>query len=278
MKRHLSTIVVIIIFLCGLSLFLYPTLSNLYNERMNDKMLSDYTKVVEGVKNEEYENAKKEAKLYNKHLNDKTKLKELKLNYSDVLNIMGDGAMGYIEIPKISVTLMIYHTVDEDNLQDGIGHVEGTALPIGGKNTHSILAGHTGLPSAKLLTNLDRMQIGDKFYINVLGKKLEYKVDNIAVVLPEDTSLTQVEKDKDLVTLVTCTPYGINSHRLLVRGVRNDGKGSDTIKEGAVDIEGDVVNIQMRYMITCTLTGLVLIFIAVYGFISIIRKRRKGGE
>lgn len=278
MKKHLSTIVVSIIFLCGLALFLYPTLSNFYNERMNDRMLSDYTKVVEGVIPEEYENAKKEARLYNKHLNDNDKLRKLKLDYNAVLNIMGDGAMGYIEIPKISVTLMIYHTVDEDNLQDGLGHVEGTALPIGGENTHSILAGHTGLPSAKLLTNLDRMQIGDKFYIHVLDEVLEYKVDNIAVVLPDDTSLTQVQKDKDLVTLVTCTPYGINSHRLLVRGIRNDDNSSNTIKEGVLDIEGDVVNIQMRYMITCALTGLVLIFIAVYGFMSIIRKRRKGGE
>ncbi|MBR3786783.1 MAG: class C sortase [Firmicutes bacterium] len=278
MKKHLPTIIVVIIFLCGLSLFLYPVASNMYNNYMNEKNVTGYRETITNVPSGNHEEEWKEAKLYNKHLNDKEKLKQLKIEYDHVLNIMGDGAMGYIEIPKISVTLMIYHTVDEDNLQDGLGHVEGTHLPIGGKSTHSILAGHTGLPSAKLLTNLDRMQIGDKFYINVLGEELEYKVDNIAVVLPEDTSLTQVEKDKDLVTLVTCTPYGINSHRLLVRGIRNDGKGSDTIKEGVVDIEGDVVNIQMRYMITCTLTGLVLIFIAVYGFISIIRKRRKGGE
>jgi len=278
MKKHLPTIIAGIIFLCGLSLFLYPVVSNLYNDYMNSRDAAKYSEEIDRSPKGAYEAVWRTARLYNQYLQDESKLAELGLEYDEVLNLNGDGAMGYIEIPKISVTLMIYHTTEEENLQDGLGHVEGSALPIGDKNKHSVLAGHTGLPSAKLLTNLDRIQVGDKFYIHILDEVLEYKVNQIVVVEPEDTAHTQVEQGKDLVTLVTCTPYGINSHRLLVRGERSDGKNTNEIKEGMLEIEGDVVGIEMRYMITCTITGLLLIFIAIFSFISIIKRRKKGGE
>lgn len=277
MKKYLPTIITLVIFLCGLILFLYPTVSNLYNEYMNEKMVVSYEKEVNSISKDLFNEEKKNAKLYNKYMRDTAKLKELGLTYENVLNPTKDGGMGYIEIPKISVTLMIYHSVDEDNLQDGLGHVKETALPIGGESTHSVIAGHTGLPSAKLLTNLDRLTIGDKFYIHVLDEVLTYRVDNIAVVEPEDSSLTRVVKGQDNVTIVTCTPYGINSHRLLVRGVRvGNNSGGDEELSG-IDVEGDAVNIEMKFLITYSAIGIVLIVLAVYKLKNIFKKLKKGG-
>ncbi len=276
MKKHLPTIIVVIIFLCGLALFLYPTISNLYNEHLNKQYIAQTEEYVSDFKNEEYEKIKKDARLYNENIYNPDRLKELGLTYENVLNIYGDGAMGYIEIPKISVSLMIYHTVEEDKLQDGLGHMEETSLPIGGENTHSVLAGHTGLPSAKLLTNLDRMEVGDRFYIHVLDEVLEYQVDNIVVVEPEEAEHISVISGQDLVTIVTCTPYGINSHRLLVRGVRCEEGGSLT-GDGGLEVGNEASTVQMRYMITYSLIGLVLIGVAINRFMAILKRKRKGG-
>lgn len=276
MKKHLPTIIVVIIFLCGLALFLYPTISNMYNEHLNKQYIAQTEEYVSGFENEEYEQMKKDARLYNENIYNKEALKELGLTYESVLNLYGDGAMGYIEIPKISVSLMIYHTVEEDKLQDGLGHMEETSLPIGGKNTHCVLAGHTGLPSAKLLTNLDRMEIGDRFYIHVLDEVLEYQVDNIVVVEPEEAEHISVISDQDLVTIVTCTPYGINSHRLLVRGVRCE-EGGNLQGDGGLDIGNEASAVELRYMVTFSLIGLVLIAIAINRFLAILKKK-KGGE
>lgn len=276
MKKHLPTIIVVIIFLCGLALFLYPTISNLYNEHLNKQYIAQTEQVSSTYTNEEFEKAKKDARLYNENIHDEDRLKELGLTYENVLNIYGDGAMGYIEIPKISVSLMIYHTVEEDKLQDGLGHMEETSLPIGGENTHSVLAGHTGLPSAKLLTNLDRMEIGDRFYIHVLDEVLEYQVDNIVVVEPEEAELISVINGQDLVTIVTCTPYGINSHRLLVRGVRCE-EGGSLNGDGGLEVGNEASNVELRYMVTFGMIGLVLIAIAINRFLAILKKK-KGGE
>ena len=169
MKKNVSSVLAAIIFFCGLALFLYPTASNLYNEYLNQKMIGDYEEVLkENVPVEQYSQAMADARAYNQYKGNPEKLEELGLTYENVLNVAGNGIMGYIEIPKISVSLVIYHTLEEDGLQKGIGHMQGTDLPVGGESTHCVLAGHTGLPSAKLLTNIDRLEVGDTFFLHDL--------------------------------------------------------------------------------------------------------------
>lgn len=279
MKKHLPTIIVVVIFICGLSLFLYPTVSNLYNQYLNKKLIGDYKESFAQTTPKQSSEAMEDAVLFNENRSDEEKLKELGLTYENVLNTAGNGMMGYIEIPKISASLVIYHTIEEEMLQKGIGHVPETHLPVGGKNTHCVLAGHTGLPSAKLLTNIDHLKIGDRFYIHVLNEVLEYKIDDISVVEPEEVSRLNVISGKDCVTLVTCTPYGINSHRLLVRGVRVVGGDTSAKQDGVVN---ELLNIDMKYLITFSLIGLFIIFIAVKKFKDIRKKRvsvtNKGGE
>lgn len=280
MKKYMSTIIVIIIFICGLSLFLYPTFSNLYNEHLNKQLIGDYEEAFADIKPEQYDKAMSDALSYSENKSDPKKLEELGLTYEDVLNVADNGIMGYIEIPKISVSLVIYHTIDEDILQKGIGHVPQTSLPIGGESTHCVLAGHTGLPSAKLLTNIDHLKIGDVFYIHVLDEVLEYQIDDVSVVEPDEVSRLNVISGKDCVTLVTCTPYGVNSHRLLVRGVRvqdNTNLGANGLK-----VQNDLINVEMKYLLTFSLIGLFITFTAVRKLISIRKKKKtvtdEGGE
>ena len=270
MKKHLPTIIVAVIFLCGLSLFLYPTVSNLYNQHLNNKLIGEYKEAFSSTTPEEFNEAMKNAVAFNENRGNEEKLKELGLTYENVLNVADNGVMGYIEIPKISVSLIIYHTIEENALQKGIGHVPGTHLPVGGKNTHCVLAGHTGLPSAKLLTNIDHLKVGDRFYIHVLNEVLEYRIDDISVVEPDEASRFNVISGKDYVTLVTCTPYGVNSHRLLVRGVRVDGSDLSAKEDGIVN---ELLNIDMKYLITFSLIGLFIIFIAVKKLRDIRKKK-----
>lgn len=271
MKKYLPTIIVAVIFFCGLSLFLYPTISNLYNEYLNHKLIGDYEETFVATKPEEFEEAMANAVTYNENRMDEDLLKELGLSYEDVLNITGNGVMGYIEIPKISVSLVIYHSIEEDVLQKGIGHAPETDLPIGGSSTHCVLAGHTGLPSAKLLTNIDQMVVGDRFYIHVLNEVLEYKVDDVSIVEPHEVSRLSVISGKDCVTLVTCTPYGVNSHRLLVRGVRVDGSDLSAKEDG---VTNELKNIDMKYVLTFSLIGLGIIFLAMKKLDTIRKKQR----
>ena len=259
MKKHLPTIIVAVIFLCGLSLFLYPTISDLYNQHLNNKLIGEYEEAFSSTTPEELNKAMNDAIVFNENRGNEEKLKELGLTYENVLNATDNGIMGYIEIPKISVSLIIYHTIEENVLQKGIGHVPETHLPVGGKNTHCVLAGHTGLPSAKLLTNIDHLKVGDRFYIHVLNEVLEYKIDDVSVVEPDEVSRLNVISGKECVTLVTCTPYGVNSHRLLVRGVRVDGSDLSAKEDGIIN---EVLNIDMKYLITFSLIGLFIIFIA----------------
>jgi len=279
MKKHLPTIIVAVIFLCGLSLFLYPTVSNLYNQHLNNKLIEEYKEAFSSTTPEEFNEAMKNAVAFNENRGNEEKLKELGLTYENVLNAADNGVMGYIEIPKISVSLIIYHTIEENVLQKGIGHVPETHLPVGGKNTHCVLAGHTGLPSAKLLTNIDHLKVGDRFYIHVLNEVLEYKIDDVSVVEPDEVSSLNVISGKDCVTLVTCTPYGVNSHRLLVRGVRVDGSDLSAKEDGIVN---ELLNIDMKYLITFSLIGLFIIFIAVKKLRDIRKKKtattNEGGE
>lgn len=223
-KKHISTIIIALIFLAGLGFLLYPTASNLWNRAHQSRAIATYTKQVEKLDDSQNKEMLKAARKYNKSLlkkSDHWKLsKKDKKKYESLLDVSGTGIMGYIEVPKIDCSLPIYHGTDEGALQIAIGHLEGSSLPVGGKSTHCVLSGHRGLPSARLFTDLDQMEEGDVFVLNVLGRKLAYEVDQIKVVLPDEMSDLEIVQGKDLCTLVTCTPYGINTHRLLVRGHR----------------------------------------------------------
>lgn len=218
----------LLLFAAGAGIFLYPAVSNYLAERQQKEVIYSYQSEVSGMDQAELDAAWDEAVEYNENLagdpvHDPFIMGSgyvLPDNYEDVLNINGDGVMGYVEIPKIDVYLPIYHGTSEEVLEEGAGHLEMTALPIGGKDRHPVISAHRGLPSAELFTRLDEMETGDRFYIHVLDETLAYEVDQIEVILPEELSLLQPEEDKDLVTLLTCTPYAVNTHRLLVRGTR----------------------------------------------------------
>jgi len=226
MKKHLSTIILIVVFFTGLSLLLYPTISDYWNTYHQSKAIATYESKVADLDNSKYEEILEEARLYNQNLTGQKNRfllsKEEQKTYADILNITETGIMGYIEIDKIHCELPIYHGVDESVLQIAIGHIEGTSLPVGGKSTHCVISGHRGLPSAKLFTNLDQLEKGDTFVLKVLDEILTYRVDQILIVEPHQTKALEIKKGKDYCTLITCTPYGINSHRLLVRGERTD--------------------------------------------------------
>lgn len=223
-KTNLSNIILIAVFLIGLSLLLYPTFSDYWNSFHQSRAIASYAEAVAEVDDDTYERILAEAKQYNEDLSSRPQswtLTEEELEvYNEVLNVTGSGIMGYIEIPSIDVSLPIYHGVDEAVLQIAVGHIEGSSLPVGGLSTHCVISGHRGLPSAKLFTNLDQLVEGDVFVIRVLDETLTYEVDQIRIVEPTDLSALEREEGKDLCTLVTCTPYGVNSHRLLVRGHR----------------------------------------------------------
>ena len=224
MKKHLSTIILILIFLIGLSLVLYPTVADYWNSLHQSRAIATYAEEVAHIDTEKYTAVWQDAVAYNQSLRTRDNIfilsDEQKIAYDQLLNIGGNGVMGYIEIPAIGVSLPVYHGTDEAVLQIAIGHLEWTSLPVGGESTHCVVSGHTGLPSAKLFTNLNQLEKGDTFLFRILDETLTYEVDQINIVLPHETDLLHIEEGKDLCTLVTCTPYGVNSHRLLVRGHR----------------------------------------------------------
>ncbi|MBQ8210355.1 MAG: class C sortase [Clostridia bacterium] len=224
MKKHGTTILLIVIFTLGLCLLLYPTVSDWWNSSRQSKAITSYSETVENMQQSEYSAIIAKAHEFNEIIKKKGVFQYLSdeemKKYTETLDITGTGIMGYIEIPSINVSLPIYHTVEEDVLQVAVGHIEWTSLPVGGESTHCVLSGHRGLPSAKLFTNLDKLVEGDIFTITVLNETLTYQVDQVLIVEPEDTDDLYVIEGEDLCTLITCTPYGINSHRLLVRGHR----------------------------------------------------------
>lgn len=235
MKKHLPNIILIIVFLTGLSLLLYPTVSDWWNSFHQSRVIIDYTQDVEDLDNETYENMLSDAREYNKELLSKQNrfvLSDEEIEeYNSLLDVTGTGIMGYIEIPQIKVSLPIYHGTSEAVLSDAIGHIEGSSLPVGGESTHSILSGHRGLPSAKLFSNLDQLVEGDTFFVHTLNETLAYEVDQIRTVEPHELSDIAIEEGKDYCTLVTCTPYGINTHRLLVRGHRIENEDASTARD-----------------------------------------------
>lgn len=226
MKKHLPQVFIVLILIAGLSLLLYPTVSDYINSLNHRNAISEYTSTVENVPIEDRDEMLTAALAYNAELAARgtgslvNLSDERREKYNSLLNVSGNGIMGYINIPAIDVSLPIYHGVEDTVLQVGIGHLEGSSLPVGGESAHSVLSGHTGLPSATLFTNIIRLVPGDIFTIHVLGEAFTYEIDKIETVLPNELNSLRIEEGQDLCTLVTCTPYGINTHRLLVHGHR----------------------------------------------------------
>lgn len=219
----------VLFFSAGASVMLYPTLSEYVNSRVRRHTISDYLTEVEEMGDDVYARMLEDARDYNTQpsVSPTTIAPSRRELYQSLLNHDGRGIMGYIEIPKIDVNLPIYHGTSEKVLQVGAGHLEGSSLPVGGESTHCVLSGHRGLPSAKLFTDIDQLEAGDTFMLHVLNETLTYEVDQILVVLPDETDALKIVEGEDYCTLVTCTPYGINSHRLLVRGHRVETEEDD---------------------------------------------------
>jgi sortase A len=286
-KRNvLLTIIIVAIFLVGFGLLMYPTFSNLWNEYRNSRLITKYSETVESMSDEDIENEWNEAAAYNEQHRSNTIVDafseenddtELTSPYKDLLNLSGDGVMGSIEIPKIDVNLAIYHGTGSDVLERGVGHVEGTSLPVGGSGTHCVLAGHRGLPSAKLFTDLDELEVGDIFYIHVLDRTLAYQVDQIKTVLPEDTEDIAIEEGKDYVTLLTCTPYGVNTHRLLVRGVRIPYEEAEE-QEPSSQTEGSGTGLSIFTLVVPILVGILVCVIIVAVVVRRRKNRNKSSE
>lgn len=267
MKKHTSNLLLILVFLTGLSLLLYPTVSDYWNSMHQSRAIAGYTEMTAKIENEEYDRLLNEARDYNQQLLQKYNhwilSEEEKEEYSKILDVSGTGIIGYIEIDKINCSLPVYHSTEEQVLQIAIGHIEGSSLPVGGESTHSVLSGHRGLPSAKLFSELDQLVTGDTFLIRVLDEVLTYEVDQIRIVEPEELESLEIEPGKDFCTLVTCTPYGINTHRLLVRGHR-----VETIDQMEVRVTADAIQIEpimVAPVVAVPLLMLVLIWITAAG-------------
>jgi sortase A len=223
MKKHLLTIIIIAMFIVGFSVLLYPAVSQYINAKHASRVIAEYNDTVSGAEDGKLKEIIAAAEDYNRRLYGTSSAfyePELVEGYDDTLDITGTGVMGYIDIDKLNTELPVFHGVSQEVLQIGAGHLEGTSLPVGGPSTHCVLSGHRGLPSAKLFTNLNKLDVGDRFTITILDRVLTYEVDQVKTVLPSETDALQIVSGKDYCTLMTCTPYGINTHRLLVRGIR----------------------------------------------------------
>ena len=278
MKNKIISFFITIFLLAGLALIIYPTLSDYINNVGRAKDISGYAEAVAHIDKNEYDEILRKANEYNAKKAEGSPhwlLSEKEIEeYNSLLDISGTGVMACVEIPKISCSLPVYHGTDESVLQIAIGHIEGSSLPVGGKNTHSVLSGHRGLPSAKLFTGLDKLEEGDTFTIRTLDEVLTYEVDKISIILPSETEQLAIVPGEDLCTLMTCTPYGVNSHRLLVRGHRVQ----DSETEEEIRITADALQIDPRIVAPIAATPiLIIIFIAlVLGELK--RKDKKGGR
>ena len=247
LNNRFSNFILSLMLLAGLSLLLYPSFSDYWNSFHSSKAISNYTQIVSDMDEEEYERILAEVDAYNKSLlnrdNPYLLTEEMKEQYDAFLNLDGTGAMGFVEIPCIDVEIPIFHTVEERVLQKAIGHITWSSLPIGGESTHSVLSGHRGLPSARLFTDMDKIIVGDNFYLHILNEELEYQVDQILIVEPKETEDLLIVPGEDYCTLVTCTPYGVNTHRMLVRGhrVASEEKSKVHVTSEAIQIEPIIV-------------------------------------
>ncbi len=231
-KRKTTTVILLVTFFVGLSVLLYPSISSYWNSKTQSEAIVDYESMLSQYKPEDFTTFFEEADAYNKKLaalKDPTNEYKKLTEYNDTLNIGGNGMMGYITIPKINQELPVYHGTSDAVLSVSVGHLEGTSLPVGGESTHCVVSAHRGLPTAVLFTHLDRMEIGDTFCFTILDRTITYEVDQIRIVEPNDSGLLQIEEGKDYCTLLTCTPYGINTQRLLVRGHQVDESQSRNI-------------------------------------------------
>lgn len=289
MKKKAGNLVIGIIFLAGLSLLLYPFVATQWNNYRQKQLISGYEQVVsdkEAAEGIDYDAERKKAEDYNEALlpcvlPDSFALAEssgVDPVYMNTLNIAGDEMMGSVEIPKINIKIPIYHTTEEDVLNKGAGHLEGSSLPVGGANTHAVISAHRGLPSASLFTDLDQMKVGDHFLLHVLDETLCYEVDKISVVKPEDTSALAVEDGQDLVTLLTCTPYGVNTERLLVRGHRVPYV-EEEVKEEKTVLSGSSLhtNYLLWVFVGLSVTAL-FVFVLYLKETKLKRRANKGGK
>lgn len=276
MKLKKSNIIVLIILIIGISLVLYPTIADFWNSRHQSVAVNGYIEKTEDMSDMQIEDSINIAKKYNIGLLNKS-IERYSMNdsaireYNSILDITGTGIMGYVDIPKIKVRLPIYHGTDESILQVAVGHIPGTSFPIGGYGTHSVLSGHSALPSAKLFTDIDKLEIGDTFNISVLNEVLTYEVDNKSVVLPTELADLEIDRNKDYITLLTCTPYGVNSHRLLVRGIRTYKNNDD------LHISTDAVYVN-PFIVSVFIIGILLLLYIIYKliiklFLSLIIKK-----
>ncbi|MDY6278935.1 MAG: class C sortase [Roseburia faecis] len=282
MKRNANqiiNIIAIIGFICCTLALLYPVISDTWNRYVDSKRIAEYATETTGD-NAEVKEAYDRAIKYNEELGNSvtqvvTTQEYIKSEaYDSLLNLSDDGMMGYLEIPCIDVTEGIYHYTTEKVLANGIGHIHGSSLPVGGENSHAVLTGHRGLPSQKFLSDLDKMNIGDTFYIHVLGRTLAYKVCQIDTVLPSEVESLKIEKNRDLVTLVTCTPYGVNTHRLLVTGERIPFDESNVNDNGLVTTEQHTRQYDPALIIFFSF----MLIILMMGITSVIRKHRPGNK
>lgn len=271
-KGTLSNVFLILVLLLGLSLLLYPTFADWWNSKTQTRAVASYIEQVALIDDDKYQELWESAREYNVSLTERFNSYALdeaqKMQYEELLNIDGYGIMAYIEIPSIKVHLPIYHGTDESVLQVAIGHLDWTSLPVGGESTHCVVSGHRGLPSARLFTDLDKMAVGDYFMIHVLDEVLTYEVDQIRIVEPHETEELLIQEGKDLVTLVTCTPYGVNSHRMLVRGHRVDNlEQAQTVR-----VTADAVIVEKIVVVPFILGPMLLIILLVVMLMPVKKK------
>lgn len=286
MKKKISAILFGLLFLVGFGILVYPTVSNQWNTYRQSQLISNYQSVVQDMKPEDFTQEWERAEAFNATITQNNLYSDVfgesttdlqSTEYWKVLNEAGDGIMGYLSIPKINIKLAIYHGTADDVLQTGVGHLNGTKLPIGGESTHCVVAAHRGLPSAKLFTDIDQLRNGDKFYIHVLDQILAYEVDQILPMVDKDDHETlenalKIEEGKDQVTLFTCTPYGVNSHRLLVRGTRVPYNGEEEVTGSVADTM--LHAIQNYYMLYLLLGIAITVLIIVIMKVASGRKQR----
>lgn len=271
-KSTLSTIILILVFLAGLSLLLYPTVSDYWNSLHQSRAITSYAERVADLDADAYEQFLMDARNYNEALRHKAyryiMSDEERAEYENLLNVSGNGIIGCIEIPLIGCSLPIYHGTEESVLQIAVGHIEGSSLPVGGEGTHCVLSGHRGLPSARLFTDLDKLTEGDTFFLRVLDETLTYEVDQILIVEPYEMSALEIEDGKDYCTLVTCTPYGINTHRLLVRGHRID----NVEETKAIRVTADAM--QIEPMLVAPLVAVPMLIVLLIALLVSTRRKK----
>ena len=281
-NKTLPMVLGILAFLLALLITLYPVISNYINERYASEIHTAYEEIIQQADNSVLLEAKKQAIAYNEAITPGTAgeaysqvaLTDASRDYESQLNIAGDGTMGYVEIPKICVNLPIYHGTGNDSLERGVGHLLGSSLPVGGTSTHAILTGHSGMATQKMFTDLEQLSVGDVFYLHILDETLAYQVDRIKTVLPYDTSLLGITSGRDYCTLVTCTPYGINTHRLLVRGTRIAYEEAEVIVEETAQEEQQQSRWEEKYLLGLLLgvLAVLILFLAAVIFMWLRKK------